>query len=75
MNINPSLQIPNLRQMVVKVISNSQPIDSEVAVDGHGTFQPKILPYRNPDGKPEGAVLTLMQTSKKPAAKESAAES
>lgn len=59
-NINPLVQIPNLQQMVLQVISNAQIVEKEVATrDGH-SYLMRILPYRTSEGKHEGVVLTLV---------------
>lgn len=59
-NINPNIEIPNLQQMIEKVISSSQEIDSQVT-DQHGhPYSLHILPYPLADGHVKGVVLTLV---------------
>jgi two-component system CheB/CheR fusion protein len=61
LNINPLVQIPNLQQMVLQVISNAQIVEKEVAIrDGH-SYLVRILPYRTAEGKHEGVVITLVE--------------
>jgi two-component system CheB/CheR fusion protein len=61
LNINSVVQLPNLQQMVLQVIGNSQVIEKEIPVqDGKG-YQLRILPYRTVEGKHEGAVVTLTE--------------
>ncbi len=61
LNINPLVQIPDLQQMVLQVITNAQVVEKEVTVRERHTYQVRILPYRTAEGKHEGAVLTLVE--------------
>ncbi len=59
-NINPQIDVPNLQQMIVKVMSSSAPADTGVA-DRQGThYFLRILPYPVADGRADGVVLTLV---------------
>jgi two-component system CheB/CheR fusion protein len=59
LNINPSVEIPDLQQMVVRVISDSREIEKEVRDRDGNRFHLRILPYRTAENKTEGAVITL----------------
>jgi two-component system CheB/CheR fusion protein len=59
LNINPSIEIPDLQQMVVQVIANSLEIEKEVRDRAGNRFHLRILPYRTAENKAEGAVVTL----------------
>ena len=55
LNINPTIHIPDLQPMVLRVMSDSRPVEKEVT-DNDGTrYQVRILPYRM---KTDGAVVT-----------------
>jgi two-component system, chemotaxis family, CheB/CheR fusion protein len=59
-NINPNVEIPNLQQMMHKVISSGEKMDTEV-VDRHGSrYLLHLYPYQAADNKIEGAVMTLI---------------
>ena len=59
-NINPNIDIPNLKEMIEKVISASKDVDSEVT-DQHGVpYSLHIFPYPLADGHVKGVVLTLV---------------
>jgi two-component system, chemotaxis family, CheB/CheR fusion protein len=60
LNINPLIQIPDLQQMVLKVIGTSKSVEKEVRTAQGELYQLRILPYRTPEGKLEGAVLMLV---------------
>ncbi len=60
-NINPHIDVPNLRQMIGNVMSGSAPVDTEVA-DPQGTrYFLRVFPYPVADGRVDGVVLTLVQ--------------
>ena len=61
-NVNPTIEIPPLQPLVLKVMSNLQTIEEEFS-DSHGTrYQLRILPYRAED-RIDGAVITLVNVS------------
>jgi two-component system CheB/CheR fusion protein len=59
LNINPSVEVRDLQQMVVQVIANSREIEKEVRDQAGNRFHLRILPYRTAEGQAEGAVITL----------------
>jgi two-component system CheB/CheR fusion protein len=59
-NVNPSIPVSGLQQMVLDVISNFHTIEKEIADADHGRYQLRILPYRTMENKIDGAVITLM---------------
>jgi two-component system CheB/CheR fusion protein len=61
LNINPLVQIPNLQQLVLQVISNAQMVEKEVTVREGASYQLRILPYRTAEGKHEGVVITIIE--------------
>jgi two-component system, chemotaxis family, CheB/CheR fusion protein len=64
LNLNPSIQVPDLQQMVLKVMNNYTPLEKEIDTPGRGHFLLRILPYRSAEGRTEGAVFTLMQINR-----------
>jgi two-component system, chemotaxis family, CheB/CheR fusion protein len=62
-NINPLVQIPNLHEMILKVIGNGQMIETQVSSRNDHRFLLRILPYRTAEGKTDGAVVTLVNLS------------
>jgi len=59
-NINPSLEIPEFQQMVLKVMAELQAVEKEL-VDRDGTHHLlRILPYRSAENKIDGAVITIV---------------
>lgn len=59
-NINPNIEIPNLQQIVEKVMSSSQEVDLEVS-DQHGVrYSLHVFPYPLAEGHVTGVVLTLV---------------
>jgi len=62
-NINPLIQIPNLHEMILKVIGNGQMIETQATSRGNHRFLLRILPYRTAEGKTDGAVITLVDLS------------
>jgi two-component system CheB/CheR fusion protein len=61
LNINPTVEIPDLQQTVLQVVSNSRPAEREFSYGNGERYNLRILPYRTIEGKNEGAVLTLSQ--------------
>ncbi len=61
-NVNPTIEIPPLQPLVLKVMSNLQTLEEEFT-DSRGTrYQLRILPYRAED-RIDGAVITLVNVS------------
>ncbi len=61
-NVNPTIEIPPLQPLVLKVMSNLQTLEEEFT-DSRGTrYQLRILPYRA-DDRIDGAVITLVNVS------------
>jgi len=59
-NINPTIEIPDLQSLVLQVMSNLRPVDRQIT-DGAGTrYQLRILPYRTPENKIDGAIITII---------------
>jgi len=65
LNINPSIEISDLQQMVLQVMSNLRPAEKEVHDRAGNGFQLRILPYRTAENKMDGAVITLIDISRK----------
>jgi two-component system CheB/CheR fusion protein len=59
-NINPHIDVPNLQQTIVRVISSSAPVDTEVADQNGIRYFLRVFPYPVADGKVDGVVLTLV---------------
>jgi len=64
LNINPSIEIPDLQQMIVQVISNFTAVERDVRDRTGMWYQLRILPYRTLDNKVDGCVMTLVDISK-----------
>src|SRR6516164_921325 len=62
-NINPLIQIPNLHEMILKVIGNGQMIETEAVSRNDHRYSLRIHPYRTSEGKTDGAVITLVDLS------------
>ena len=65
LNINPSIEISDLQQMVVQVMSTFRPVEKEVWDRSGNPFHLRILPYRTAENKIDGAVITLIDTPRK----------
>jgi two-component system CheB/CheR fusion protein len=59
-NINPHIDVPNLQQTIVKVMSSSAPVDTEVADQQGARFFLRVFPYPVADGRVDGVVLTMV---------------
>ncbi|HEV3221087.1 MAG TPA: chemotaxis protein CheB [Candidatus Acidoferrales bacterium] len=62
-NINPPIEIPDFQALVLKVISNRQPVEKEIKGDKGDHYQLRILPYRTFENKIDGAVITVVHLS------------
>jgi len=61
LNINPNVEIGDLQQMLVSVISSNRFAERDVT-DRNGThYRLRILPARMSDGASDGAVITLVE--------------
>ena len=59
-NINPSIEIPDLQSLVLQVMSSLRQVDRQIT-DREGTrYQLRILPYRTPENKIDGAIITII---------------
>ncbi len=59
-NINPSLEIPEFQQMVLKVMAELQAVEKELVDQDGAHHLLRILPYRSAENKIEGAVITIV---------------
>jgi two-component system CheB/CheR fusion protein len=59
-NINPHIDVPDLQQIIIKVISSSAPVHMEVADQEGVRYFLRVFPYPVADGKVDGVVLTLV---------------
>lgn len=63
LNINPSIEVPDFQQLVLRVISDPRPIERRFTDKRGENFHLRILPYRTSEGKIEGAVVTILPIS------------
>ena len=59
-NINPPVEIPDLQSLVLQVMSDLRPVDRQVTDREGAGYQLRILPYRTPENKIDGAIITIM---------------
>jgi len=71
LNINPTVEIPDLQRTVLDVIANSHVSERQFSGPKGAQYLLRILPYRTTENKTDGAVITLVDISPK-AATESA---
>ncbi|HKQ87219.1 MAG TPA: PAS domain-containing protein [Candidatus Acidoferrales bacterium] len=65
LNINPAVEIADLQQMLLSVISSNRLMEKDVT-DRNGTrYHVRVLPYRTSEGTHDGAVITLVETAGK----------
>jgi two-component system, chemotaxis family, CheB/CheR fusion protein len=64
-NINPTIEIPDIQKIVFQVVANSQTIEKEAAGPDGTRYQLRVLPYRTIENKIDGAVITLVDVSSK----------
>ncbi len=62
-NINPAVKLPDLQQIVTRVMANLQPVEKSLTDATGSRFQLRVLPYRAADNKADGAVITLVNVS------------
>ena len=63
LNINPAVEIPDLQQAVLAVISNAHAVEKEVTDKNGNHYRLRIVPYRTIEGKHDGAVITLLEAT------------
>jgi two-component system, chemotaxis family, CheB/CheR fusion protein len=59
-NINPTIEMPRIQQMVQQVMESSESLESELTDRSGSRYQLRILPYRTQDNKIDGAVITIV---------------
>ncbi len=59
-NINPTIEIADLQNMVLQVVSDFRPLERELTDRLGVHYQFKILPYRTLENKIDGAVITIV---------------
>jgi two-component system, chemotaxis family, CheB/CheR fusion protein len=59
-NINPAIDIPGFRQMLMRVMSTSQPFERTITDRNSGSYLVRVVPYRLADHKIDGAVITVI---------------
>ena len=63
LNINPTIDIPQLQSLVLQVMTNYRTLESELR-DAKGVcYRLRILPYRTLENKIDGAVITITRSS------------
>ena len=70
LNINPSIESiekSEMQQMLVQVMSTFRPAEKEILDRNGKRLQLRILPYRTAENKIDGAVITLIEISRKTA--------
>jgi len=60
-NINPSVEIADLHQMLVNVISTCRPQEKQVTDRCGVGYTVRVAPYRTTEGDTDGAVITLVE--------------
>jgi two-component system CheB/CheR fusion protein len=63
LNINPSIEIPDFQTLVLEVISSFRPVERKFSDREGGLYQLRIFPYRTPENKIDGAVITIVNIS------------
>lgn len=64
-NISPTIDLKDFQQLVLEVMSNSRIAEREVTDRSGGRYQMRVLPYRTNEGKVDGAVVTVVDLTKK----------
>lgn len=59
-NINPTIEIPDLQALVLQVMSNLRPVDRQITDQEGARYQLRILPYRTPENRIDGAIITII---------------
>jgi two-component system, chemotaxis family, CheB/CheR fusion protein len=68
LNINPTMEVPDFQPLVLQVMSSFRPVDREFTDRQGSRYQLRILPYRTPENKIDGAVITIVNISSQAAA-------
>jgi two-component system CheB/CheR fusion protein len=63
LKINTNIEISDFQQMLLQVMSNFRPAEKEVEDREGSRFLLRVLPYRTPENKIDGAVVTLQELS------------
>src|SRR6184192_1577432 len=66
MNISPTIEIQEFQSLVLQVMANVRPVERELKDREKGRYQLRILPYRTPENKIDGAVITIVDISAQP---------
>jgi two-component system, chemotaxis family, CheB/CheR fusion protein len=64
-NINPAIDIPQFRPMVLQVMSDFRAAEGDVTDRNNAQYRLRIAPYRATDNKVEGAVITVVELSRR----------
>jgi two-component system CheB/CheR fusion protein len=64
LNINPTVEIPDLQQTVSQVMSSFAAAERTISDRKGDRFQLRVLPYRTGENKVDGAVITLVDVSR-----------
>jgi two-component system CheB/CheR fusion protein len=66
LNINPTMEIPEFQSLVLQVMADVRSVERELKDRENGRYQLRILPYRTPENKIDGAVITIVNISAQP---------
>ncbi len=58
-NINPNMEIPGLKKMVLEVLENIESKEVQVKDNDNNWYSMKIRPYRTTDNKIDGVIISL----------------
>ncbi len=61
LNINPAVEIAELQQLVIGVISSHRSAEKDAADRDGKHYHVRVLPYRTMEGSHDGAVITLTE--------------
>ena len=62
-NINPPIEIPDLQSLVLQVMSNLHQVDRQITDRQGARYQLRILPYRTPENKIDGAIISIITSA------------
>ena len=62
-NINPLIEIPDLQPLVLEVMSNLHQVDRQITDREGAHYQLRILPYRTPENKIDGAIISIITSA------------
>ncbi|MGH9575129.1 MAG: chemotaxis protein CheB [Candidatus Acidiferrales bacterium] len=60
LNINPNVEVAELRQMLLNVIASHRSVEKDVTDRNGMRYHVRILPYRTVEGAHDGAVVTMV---------------